>query len=62
MKRRLAYTTDQEVEEIMQNSGSCDIVDPQSVKRNQEGIKARKKIPSVITRALSKLKTACRGT
>jgi hypothetical protein len=43
MKRRLAYTTDQEVEEIMQNSGSCDIVDPQPVKKKSRRNKSEEK-------------------
>ncbi|EFX75271.1 hypothetical protein DAPPUDRAFT_250700 [Daphnia pulex] len=39
MKKRSAYTTDQEVEEIMKHQGSWDIVDPQPAKKNQRVIK-----------------------
>jgi hypothetical protein len=41
MKKRSAYTTDQEVEALMTHQGSWDIVDPQPAekksKRHQEG-------------------------
>ncbi len=43
MKRRSAYTTDQEVEEIMKHQSSWDIVDPQPVEKKSKRSKSEEK-------------------